>query len=213
MSFKDVAIYLDGYTFHATEKYMRFYNDLAIRDAINSTANIKSWSLSWTDVLNFESENEENQIDELFVNNNRYTKSIKMLKSLPATSVLTAGLWETKNSIERLLWYLQNSNSQYINSEVGLLALSFQEEFGTKAYSSSNAEKFIKGELNVDADPPNGDSYLLSDLTQVNELFKLVVLARLKDFHILSTFKVEKLDSINKETWERFLRIYSLINI
>jgi DEAD/DEAH box helicase domain-containing protein len=213
MAFKEVAIYLDGYTYHASEKHMRFYNDLAIRNAINETPNIKSWSLSWTDVLTFEAENEENQIDELFVNKNRYTKSIKALKGLPAAFILTAGLWETKNSIERLLWYLQNSNSSHIASEVGLLVLSFQEEFGAKAFSRSNAEKLINEELNVDTEKPSGDSYLLSDLTQANDLFKLKALARLKDFDVLLKLEPKQSERIDKKEWEVFLRLYSILNI
>ena len=213
MAFKEVAIYLDGYTYHASEKHMRFYKDLAIRDAINSTPNIKSWSLSWSDVLIFEAENEENQIDELFVNKNRYNKSIKKLKRIPAATKLNAGLLETKNSIERLLWYLQNSNSSKTTSEIGLLALSFQEEFGAKAYSSTSTEKLLKGELNVEIEQPNGDSYLLSDLTQANELFKLKVLARLKDFDVLSKLEPQQLSKINKEEWEIFLRLYSILKL
>jgi DEAD/DEAH box helicase domain-containing protein len=213
MAFKEVAIYLDGYTYHASEKHMRFYKDLAIRDAINSTPNIKSWSLSWSDVLIFEAENEENQIDELFVNKNRYNKSIKKLKRIPAATKLNAGLLETKNSIERLLWYLQNSNSSKTTSEIGLLALSFQEEFGAKAYSSASAEKLLKGELNVEIEQPNGDSYLLSDLTQANELFKLKVLARLKDFDVLSKLEPQQLSKINKQEWEIFLRLYSILKL
>ena len=213
MAFKEVAIYLDGYTYHASEKHMRFYKDLAIRDAINATPNIKSWSLSWSDVLIFEAENEENQIDELFVNKNRYNKSIKKLKRIPAATKLNAGLLETKNSIERLLWYLQNSNSSKTISEIGLLALSFQEEFGAKAYSSTSTEKLLKGELNVEIEQPNGDSYLLSDLTQANELFKLKVLARLKDFDVLSKLEPQQLSKINKEEWEIFLRLYSILKL
>ena len=213
MAFKEVAIYLDGYTYHASEKHMRFYKDLAIRDAINATPNIKSWSLSWSDVLIFEAENEENQIDELFVNKNRYNKSIKKLKRIPAATKLNAGLLETKNSIERLLWYLQNSNSSKTISEIGLLALSFQEEFGAKAYSSTSTEKLLKGELNVEIEQPNGDSYLLSDLTQANELFKLKVLARLKDFDVLSKLEPQQLSKIDKEKWEIFLRLYSILKL
>ena len=213
IAFKDIAIYLDGYTYHASEKHMRFYNDLAIRNAINSTPNIKSWSLSWSDVITFEAENEENQIDELFVNNNRYAKSIKNLKGIPTTSTLTKGLLETKNSIQRLLWYLQNSNSSHIESEIGLLALSFQEDFGVNAFSITNAEKLIAGEMNITPEKPTGDSYLLSDLTQANELFRLKLLARLKDYDVLSELKPEQLDSIDKEAWESFLRLYSILNI
>ena len=136
-----------------------------------------------------------------------------MLKGLPATSVLTTGLWETKNSIERLFWYLQNSNSEHIASEAGLLSLSFQEEFGSKAFSSSNAEKLIAGEINIDVEKPNGDSYLLSDLTQANELFKLKVLARLKDFDMLFKLETNQLDSIDRQEWEMFLRLYSILMV
>jgi DEAD/DEAH box helicase domain-containing protein len=213
LAYKDVAIYLDGYTYHASKKHMRFYNDLAIRDAISESANIISWSFGWSDVVNFEAENEENRVDELFVNKNRYAKSIKMLKGLPAISVLTTGLWETKNSIERLLWYLQNSNSSNIKSEIGLLALSFQENFGGKAYSNVNAEKLIAGELNVDTQKPDGNSHLLSDLTQVNSLFNLRMTARLKDFTPLSKLEVGQLDCIDRGEWEQFLRLYSITNI
>ena len=108
---------------------------------------------------------------------------------------------------------MQNSNSPKTTSEIGLLALSFQEEFGAKAYSSASAEKLLKGKLNIEIEQPNGDSYLLSDLTQANELFKLKVLARLKDFDVLSKLEPQQLSKINKEEWEIFLKLYSILEL
>ena len=35
LRYKDVAIYLDGFTYHASEKHMRFYEDIIIRNAIS----------------------------------------------------------------------------------------------------------------------------------------------------------------------------------
>lgn len=212
-AYKDVAIYLDGYTYHASEKYMRFYKDLVIRDSINATPNISSWSLSWADVIAFESETDENKIDELFVTKNSYAKSIKLLKSLPAASILKSELLETKNSIERLLWYLMNSNSYYLEAEIGLLVLSFQENFGSKSYSTLNAEKFVNGDISIATESTNGDSYLMSDLTQANELFKLRIMGKLRNFNVISKFQIERLNSIDKTMWERFLRIYSLLKL
>jgi DEAD/DEAH box helicase domain-containing protein len=212
-AYKDVAIYLDGYTYHASEKHMRFYNDLGIRDSINATPNISSWSLSWTDVVTFEAEADENKIDELFVKKNNYSNSIKLLKSLPAATVLTSTLLDTRNSIERLLWYLMNSNSHYLEAEIGLLILSFQESFGSKSYSTINAEKFLNGDFTVESEKTNADSYLLSELTQANELFKLRILGKLKNFNVISKFEIEQLDSIDKVMWERFLRLYSLLKL
>ena len=71
----------------------------------------------------------------------------------------------------------------------------------------------INGELNVDAEQPNGDSYLLSDLTQSSELFKIIVLARLKDFDVLTKLEPAQLESVDKEEWEKFLRLYSIIQM
>jgi DEAD/DEAH box helicase domain-containing protein len=212
-AYKDIAIYLDGYTYHASEKHMRFYKDLVIRDSINATPNISSWSLSWTDVTTFESEIDENKIDELFVKKNSYSNSISRLKTLPAATILTTDLLEAKNSIERLLWYLMNSSSHYLEAEIGLLVLSFQESFAKNSYSVINAEKFVDGDISVETENTNADSYLLSELTQANELFKLRILGKLKNFNVISKFEIEQLDSIDKVMWERFLRLYSLLKL
>lgn len=212
-SYKKIAIYLDGYTYHASEKHMRFYNDIEIRKAINSTPNFKSWSLGWSDVIIFEADKEEDRIDELFINNNRYNSTIKTVRTLPKTSEITGGLLNTKNSIERLLWYLQNSNSSNIESELGLLALSCQELFGSQAYSRISAEKIIEGNLVVEKENPSGDSYLLSDFTCSYDLFKFTVLTRLKDFNVLSDFNPNQVEKIDKVQWEKFLRLYSVFEL
>lgn len=215
-SYKDVAIYLDGYTYHASDKHMRFYTDLEIRNAIAATPNIACWSLSWKDVLLFEAEKEEDRLDGLFASTNRYARSIKVLNSLPIASMLNKGLLDTKNSIERLLWYLSNSANANLNAEVGLLMASIQEQFGHNSFSEEDAKLHIqKGQdiSNIKKVNPSGDNYMLSDLTCSNELVKIKVLVRLKDLNMISSIELEKLDVIEKVTWEEFLRIYSLIRL
>jgi len=49
--------------------------------------------------------------------------------------LLNKSLLVTKNSIERLLWYLANSNNSNINSEIGHLFACLQDEFGSLAHS------------------------------------------------------------------------------
>lgn len=215
-SYKDVAIYLDGYTYHASDKHMRFYNDLEIRNAISLTPNITCWSFSWQDVLLFEAEKEEDRLDGLFASTNRYAKSIKTVNSLPIASMLNKGLLDTKNAIERLLWYLSNSANANLNAEVGLLMASIQEQFGLNSYSEENANLLIqKGQdiSNINKTNPSGDNFMLSDLTCSNELFKIKVLVRLKDLKLISSIDVEKVDLIEKKIWEEFLRLYSLIKL
>lgn len=212
-AFKDVAIYMDGYTYHASEKHMRLYNDINIRDAINATPNIRSWSLSWNDVILFESEQDDNRHDELFVKNNKYSATIKKLKAIPLVASLDTGLWEAKNSIERLIWFLQNSNSSKISEEVGLYAISFQQNFGEHPYSAEEANHIFEGNLNVSKTNPSAEAFFLSELTSSNTLFKLSVFVRLRDFKLISKIKIENLSEIEKDDWEKFLKVYSVLGI
>ena len=213
-AYKDVAIYLDGYTYHASDKHMRFYNDIAIRNAIAATPNITSWSLSWNDVILFESENEEDCFDELFVFPNRYSKSLNILNTLPITSFLNKGLLETKNSIDRLIWYLKNSSSARLNSEIGIWAAAFQEPFAFNSFSEENANKLIRTGQNtttIEKSNTSGETFMLSNLTCANELFKTKILVRLKDLKLISSLEIENVEEIEKVIWEEFLRLYNLL--
>src|SRR5690606_7039453 len=53
-SVKDIAIYLDGYTYHATEENCRFFDDLKKRKAIVDSNAITTWTLTWSDIEKFD---------------------------------------------------------------------------------------------------------------------------------------------------------------
>ena len=91
--------------------------------------------------------------------------------------------------------------------------MSFQENFGSKSYSTLNAEKFVNGDISIATESTNGDSFLMSDLTQANELFKLRIMGKLRNLNVIYKFEIEQLNSIDRIVWERFLRIYSLLKL
>ena len=216
MAFKEVAIYLDGYTFHASEKHMRFYDDIVIRDAISETQNIVPWSLSWTDVLLFESEDDNNRSDTLFPDESRYRKAILALNNFPVTRNLNKGLLQAKNSIERLLWYLANNNTSSINTEIGHLFASLQEEFGNFTIDEISAQNLldpISSVSDINITKPGPDAYMKSDVTEANELFKSRVFVRFKDFNVKSNIVALDIKEIDKGLWEEFLRLYTLLKI
>lgn len=215
-SYKDVAIYLDGYTYHASEKHMRFYEDLVIRDAINDSPNIASWSLSWSDLILFEKESADERMDNLYLSPARYRNTLQKLNQIPISSQLNKGLVHAKNSMERLLWYLANSANPNLNKELGYFIAAYQPVFGEYSYLEEEANRLL--DQNVDSTDiertnPSGDTYMLSGLTTANELFKSRVLVRLKDLNILSSIKESELNEIDRSVWEDFLRIYSLLRI
>lgn len=216
LAYKDVAVYLDGYTYHASEKHMRFYEDIEIRDAISVTPNIVPWSLGWTDVLLFENEDDNKRKDAIYPEESRYRKSIRTLIGYPKSRELNKGLLQSKNSIERLLWYLSNSNNSHLNAEIGLLFASFQDEFGKVIIDEANAQKLLNplsGVSDIERTKPGPNSYMKSDLTESNELFKSRVFVRFKDFNVKSNIVAKELKTIEKDLWEEFLRLYSLIKI
>ena len=52
-----------------------------------------------------------------------------------------------------------------------------------------------------------------SDLTQANELFKSRIFIRFKDFNVKANIEAVDLKVINKELWEEFLRVYTIIKL
>ena len=215
LAFKDVAVYLDGYTYHASESHMRFYDDMDIRNAIRETENIVPWSLSWADVEKFEYTEVEKRVDSFSVTGSRYGKTTSVLNKFPASHGLNKGLFETNNSIERLLWFLKNSNSLKMEAEVGLLFAAFQDTILTNIVSSQEAEGFVSDpelSTNVQGDPA-ADNYMLSGLTTANELYKSRILVRLMDFRVLARIHRSTLTEIEKSIWEDYLRLYCLVSI
>ena len=216
MAFKEVAIYLDGYTYHASEKYMRFYKDITIRNAISETQNMVPWSLSWTDVLLFENEDENKRSDNLFPDESRFRRSIQELNTFPKSRELNKGLLKTNNSVERLLWYLANSNNKNLNSEIGHLFASLQDEFKSFVVSEKQASILLdptSSVSDIEMTKPGPDAYMKSDATEANELFKSRVFVRFQDFNVKSNLVALENKEIDKKLWEEFLRLYSLLKM
>lgn len=216
LTFKEVAIYLDGYTYHASEKHMRFYEDITIRNAISETPNIVPWSLSWSDVILFETDEEKINTDNLYPDPLRYRKAIQSLNSFPMSQKLNKGLIVAKNSIERLLWFLANSSSLELNSEIGFFFAAQQDNFNKHIFNENTVLKLLDVNETIDqslSTNPGPNAYMKSDKTDANELFKSRIFVRFKDFKIKSNLVATELEEIDKVKWEEFLRIYNLLKL
>lgn len=216
LAFKDVAIYLDGYTYHASDKHMRFYEDIVIRDAIAETPNIVPWSLSWSDVILFETDDDKINTDSLYVDPVRYRKAIQSLNNFPMSRKLDKGLLAAKNSIERLLWFLANSNCLELNSEIGYFFAAQQDNFNKYIFDESTVSKLLDLNETIDQSMltnPGPNAYMQSDRTEANELFKSRIFVRFKDFELKSNLVTSELEKIDKLKWEEYLRMYNLLNL
>jgi len=208
-SFQDLAVYLDGYTYHASKEHLRFYDDLEKRNSIEETPNISHWSLSWTDVLLFE----DGLFDAFYLDVKKYRKCKQLLDQLPLQSEIDLNILKAKNSIERLLWWLTSNKTTDVT--LGYFLALFQELPGKNLVSMEDVSEFHNYNVPFSrkyALAPSASTYMISDLTQSNELFKSRVLVKIGDLSPSVSFLVNEMSDINKVTWENFLRLYSLLS-
>lgn len=102
------SVYLDGYMYHACDPNMRFYSDLEKREGIKQAKpqRMFSWTLTWEDILLFESEKE----DEL--GNNSVTRFGQLLEKPLLGSIKETCFW----CINNVPGFLGNGGSLYNGS-------------------------------------------------------------------------------------------------
>lgn len=128
---------------------------------------------------------------------------------------LNKGLLSSKNSIERLLWFLANSNSINLKAEVGYLFAAHQDEFIKHIFEEQVVSTLLDVSSIVqdsDITKPGPNVYMKSDLTEANELFKSRIFVRFKDFDIKSNLVATELKEVDRAIWEEFLRLFTIFN-
>lgn len=210
MSFKDMSIYLDGYTYHASKEHLRFHEDIDIRESIGKTPNIRHWSLSWTDVVLFE----KGEQDNLYFDKKKFKQTQRLIDQLPSSKEVNKNISDCQNSIERLLWVL--SNSENPKQSIGYYFSLFQEEPGKNLIPKDLTDKFHSHDDNFSFDSsvkPSPDTFMFSGVTTSTELYKSRVMVRMKDLEPSVSFKIYNPENINKQEWEEFLRLYNLLSL
>ena len=210
MSFKDMSIYLDGYTYHASKEHLRFHDDIDIRESIGKTPNIRHWSLSWTDVVLFE----KGEQDNLYFDKKKFKQTQRLIDQLPSSKEVNKNISDCQNSIERLLWVL--SNSENPKQSIGYYFSLFQEEPGKNLIPKDLTDKFHSHDDNFSFDSsvkPSPDTFMFSGVTTSTELYKSRVMVRMKDLEPSVSFKIYNPENINKQEWEEFLRLYNLLSL
>ena len=225
-SVKGIAIYLDGYTFHATEENCRFFDDLKKRVAIAESNSIISWSLTWSDLEKFDAIEKENdnqskefKRDHLFGDKIKYRNAFDAFRQILGSGFLNDSLFASKNSFERLLWLLSNPlESKARQKKVGLLLALQQKQFGTPSTDSSSIDEVLADPLRVidnslmATNRANGHFYVFPEVSIVADFANTKVGVKISDLSVKSSIAVNPIQgTLDKDTWERFWQLYNLI--
>jgi DEAD/DEAH box helicase domain-containing protein len=225
-SVKGIAIYLDGYTFHATEENCRFFDDLKKRVAIIESNSIISWTLTWSDIEKFDAIEKENdnqskefKRDSLFIDKVKYRSSVDAFRQILGNAYLNDSLFTCKNSFERLLWLLSNpldASARY--KKIGLMLALHQEQFGTPSCDNDAISGLLNDPLEVinnslrAKDKSKGNFYVLPAVFITDEFAITKVAVKISDLSVSSSIRAsEKKATLDKSNWERFWRLYNLI--
>jgi DEAD/DEAH box helicase domain-containing protein len=225
-SVKGIAIYLDGYTFHATEENCRFFDDLKKRVAIVESNSIISWSLTWSDIEKFdaiekESDNQSKEFkrDSLFIDKVKYRSSVDAFRDILGNAYLNDSLFTCKNSFERLLWLLSNPlETKAQKRKIGLMLAMHQQQFGTPSTDNDNIDELLNNPLKIidnslmAKDRTNGNFYLLPEVFITADFSISKVAVKISDLSVKSSISVSNIPgTLDKQTWERFWQLYNLI--
>ncbi len=225
-STKHIAIYLDGYTFHATEEKCRFFDDLKKRLAISDSADILSWTLTWSDIDRFETiEAMNDQVakefrrDSLFLDLNKYRQAINTYKSIPYWNLYKSNLFESKNSFERLIWLLSNPlNENKSRKKIALLLSLRQDIFGVPSADNENIDLLLNDtniliDKNIIAkNKSNGDFYIFPDLPDTSAISQIKVAIKVSNLEMKSSISIKTAThTLDKSQWETFWHVFNLV--
>ena len=212
-----IAIYLDGYQFHASEQNNVFENDIRIRKAIVAQPEFKTWSLTWTDLDYFQKQLEGDKVSYddvaiLFKNNfkNNYDK---LLHTIQKGEQINYSL--SLNSVERLLTQMLyppvEDNKQAWYSFLG----SWTKKLLNPSFNPSQLSKLVSKELLY-------DSYIISNkikdfnaLLPVENDFTPSFLewntwVNIGKNNVINQLNLVNINTIDKKEWETFWRLYNL---
>ena len=225
-SAKSIALYLDGYTYHASKEHNRFLNDVHKRMAIVASGEIISWTLTWSDLEKFDAVEKENDVtskmvkrDELFVDPSLFRKTIEAYKTITYWPTHKSSLIESRNSFERLIWLLENPLAQDKNTEKIALVLSLRQiVFGSPSIDEENIDRLINDpliQIDRNAKATNrltGNFYIFPQLPEMNLIGGMKTAIRVADLRVISSMSIYVIEgNLDKIQWENFWTTFNLV--
>ncbi len=215
-----IAVYLDGYLFHASNKHNRFENDVKKRRAIISTQEYKTWSLTWNDLDLFDKQFEDNS-DKNKNNNNDFLFSLleedyKTTKNnlLKSSKIKLLPFFEANNNFSRLLEVLKHPIIDTVfNKSIALFLGMFHAKLGNPSYAPDNIagafinntnENYCKNNRTINALIP-------VSLLKKNNLFNLKTIVNIESAYVASKFEILNIENIEKEEWNNFWIVFNLL--
>jgi DEAD/DEAH box helicase domain-containing protein len=216
-SFKNIAIYLDGYTYHATSENQRFVNDLKKRESIVKSGNKITWTLTWNDIEKFDALTDDERIDSLAFNSS-YMNTLRTLKKIPYWDTYNSELIKAQNSLDRLIWMLMNPLPEdNTDKKTALYLTILQKDFAKPSCDEEDINNYLNQTESIENDKiaqrmTDGAFYIFPNVQMmIPDFLAFKTAIQVSDLNLKSNILISlRITSINKEPWETFWQIYNL---
>jgi DEAD/DEAH box helicase domain-containing protein len=214
-----IAIYLDGYQYHATKENNRFLGDIQKRIAINDSGKYITWTLTWEDLNCFEASltKSANDYDDLYQKIKNYNTNYLKLQNAPNYKGFDDKLKTKKNNLERLIYVLSNIDSEALlnGKTTKQLLFGLQAAFLSVPMNNTTATELLTTPV-IDFSKveifKSENSYLFIDGIPVMEDIDCKIFISLKDHQIISKIEIPLLNTnYNKKSWEHFWTMFNWI--
>ncbi len=217
---KDIAVYLDGYTYHATAEKMRFFTDLQKRMAIRESGNKISWTLTWSDIERFDSTDSESKKDSMVLNKQMYANTINSYQKTPYWNKYKSELFDCQNSLDRLIWLLKNPlQENETEKKTGLYLSLRQQVFGKPSVDEIDVPEILSNPfIEIDdqltaKETAKGNFYIFPENPITASAFIATkICIKVSDLTLKSSVGIkETTENLDAEKWEKFWQQFNLI--
>jgi len=216
-SIPKIAVYLDGYQYHATAENNRFVGDIIKRIAIKQSNRYITWTLTWDDLTFFENSmaGQPNDIDEFYKNVRDCNQNYIKLQRAPLYKGFDEMLKTKRNNLERLFYILSNFDSEDLLSGKTTRQLLFglQAAFLSAPMTEETAVKLLD-EPEVDLSKiekhKSEDCYLYIDKTPISEEIDSRIFMNLNQHKMISRVNIpNNNEGYEKKGWENFWLLFN----
>lgn len=213
-----IAIYLDGFHYHASKENNRFMGDIEKRMGIIESGKFLQWTLTWDDLTRFENQItlSENDSDELYKKISIHKNNFDTISKAPTYKSFDPGFISIRNNVSRLFYLLENLNKPEILNgalskqtlyplQLGFLSFSFLPDHVDAILKMENAK--FEG-LSISKTP---ESYSMSDDLPLTENIDTRLFFQLNSLEVISQINIiSKTEGWDKRSWENFWNLFNL---
>jgi DEAD/DEAH box helicase domain-containing protein len=212
-----IAIYLDGYHFHASREHDRFPTDFERREAIRDSGQYHSWTLCWEDLEQFSNSllpsREPVRLDELRSAVN--PEIIDKMARQAGFPTANAGGIEARNNMERLLAHLSIADPDESERNARVLLFAMQDKLAEYQLSPDHLLTFVAA-LNMDwgqlRSSPARENYVWLNRLKGHGQLHVRLASQINTLKLAGTFRIQQVGGAAWEqaAWASFWRWYNV---